>query len=84
MSQAMSTAIKELAFPLRGRVLALFGQGERLSVATVHPEHRPTPLYHIDLGRGELSRQELPVALRAITAAEPPESTSNCSTSCGG
>ncbi|MEZ0371669.1 MAG: hypothetical protein ACAI44_21435, partial [Candidatus Sericytochromatia bacterium] len=60
---------REISFPIRGKVLGLFGNGETLTIATAHAEGLATPLYRVDLSKGELASIELGFAIRAVTVA---------------
>lgn len=58
-----------LHFPIRGQIIALAGRGDKLSLLTRHPEALTTPLYTLNLAKGELSEQTLPVAMLALAQA---------------
>lgn len=60
---------RELSYPIRGRVLALCGEGDKLTIATVHSEGRPTPLLRLDLSKADFHSLNLPFVLNAFCAA---------------
>lgn len=61
---------REFSFPIRGKVFKLFANENIINVITKHEEELITPIYSIDLSKGEMSYQKLPVAVNSITLAE--------------
>ncbi|RZL31675.1 MAG: hypothetical protein EOP00_34840, partial [Pedobacter sp.] len=61
---------REYSFPIRGQILKLFGNENIINVITKHQEDLPTPIYTIDLVKGEISYQKLPVVITAAVLHE--------------
>jgi len=58
---------REFSLPIRGEITRIFGNENTLSIATVHREGLATPLYNVDLVKGEMSTVQIPVPLTATT-----------------
>lgn len=59
---------REFSFPIRGKVFQIFANENIINIATKHQEELATPIYSIDLDKGEISYQKVPVAINSITS----------------
>lgn len=57
---------REFSFPIRGQILKLFGNENIINLVTRHQEGLLTPIYTIDLAKGELSHQNLPIVVNSV------------------
>lgn len=57
---------RDFSFPIRGKVFKVFANDNIINVITQHQEDLPTPIYSIDLEKGEMSYQKLPISIDSI------------------
>ncbi|MEK7432444.1 MAG: hypothetical protein AABZ74_04870, partial [Cyanobacteriota bacterium] len=57
---------REFSFPIRGQIVKLFGNENTINIVTRHQEELSTPIYSIDLLKGDISYHKIPVVVNSI------------------